>query len=220
MDHVLHRSLLNDPVEAVSCEGLYIIDKDGNRYLDACGGAAVSCLGHDNPEVIAAVEKQLRTLSYAHSAFFTTKALEDLADLITSLAPGMDRALFLSGGSEANEAALKLSRQYFVESGKPDKKLFIAREQSYHGNTLGALAVGGNEWRKQDFKPLLTKSNHISPCYEYRLKKSDESSKQYGLRMANELESMILKLGPENVAAFIAETVVGATVGAVPPVEG
>ena len=220
MNHVLHRSLLQDPVVAVSCEGAYIIDKNGKRYLDACGGAAVSNLGHNNPDIIAAIEKQLKTLAYAHSAFFTTDALEDMADMLISLAPGMNRALFLSGGSEANEAAFKLARQYFVEAGKPDKTLFIAREQSYHGNTLGALAVGGNEWRKRDFLPLLKKGNHISACYEYRLKKAGETSLEYGLRCANELEIKILQLGPENVAAFIAETVVGATTGAVPPVEG
>jgi len=218
--NVLHCSLLNEPVMASRCDGAYIYDVNGKRYLDACGGAAVSNLGHNNPQVIAAISQQLSTLSYAHSAFFTTQALEDLADLLTSLAPGMDKALFLSGGSEANEAALKLCRQFFVESGKLEKKLFIAREQSYHGNTLGALSVGGNEWRKQDFRPLLKQAHHISPCYEYRLKNDKESSYQYGQRMANELETKILSLGAENVAGFIAETVVGATVGAVPPVEG
>ncbi len=220
MNNVLHRSLLNDPILAVACEGPYIIDKDGKKYLDACGGAAVSNLGHHNIEIIDAIGRQIHSIAYAHSAFFTTQSLEEMADLVTSLAPGMDRALFLSGGSEANEAAFKLCRQYFVESGKPEKHLIIAREQSYHGNTLGALAVGGNEWRKRDFKPLLKDGNHISACYEYRLKKDSETSEEFGLRVANELETKILKLGSENVAAFIAETVVGATAGAVPPVKG
>ncbi len=220
MSHVLHRSLLSEPLLATSCEGLYIIDAHGKRYLDACGGAAVSNLGHDNPEVLAAIEKQLNNLAYAHSAFFTTQALEDLADLLTSLAPGMDKVMFLAGGSEANEAALKLARQYFVEKGQPNKQLFISREQSYHGNTLGALAVGGNQWRKKDFMPLLRESHYISACYEYRLKLESESSFEYGQRIANELETKILELGAENVAAFIAETVVGATVGAVPASKG
>ncbi|MCP3673232.1 MAG: aspartate aminotransferase family protein, partial [Gammaproteobacteria bacterium] len=160
------------------------------------------------------------TLAYAHSAFFTTDALEEMAELVTSLAPGMDKALFLSGGSEANEAAFKLCRQFYVESGKPNKHLFIAREQSYHGNTLGALAVGGNEWRKKDFRPLLKPGNHISACFEYRFKNDNETSREYGLRTANELEAKILELGAKNVAAFVAETVVGATAGAVSPVEG
>ncbi|MFT5520829.1 MAG: adenosylmethionine-8-amino-7-oxononanoate aminotransferase [Enterobacterales bacterium] len=220
MNNLIHRSLLNEPTCAVACDGLYIIDSNGKRYLDACGGAAVSNLGHSNKEVIDAIDKQLHNLAYAHSAFFTTEALEDLATLLTSLAPGMDKALFLSGGSEANEAALKLCRQYFVESGKPSKQLFIARQQSYHGNTLGALGIGGNEWRKRDFKPLLKDSHLISACYEYRLKKESESSYEFGQRTANELESKILELGADNVAAFFAETVVGATVGAVPAVDG
>ena len=220
MSNVLHRSLLDVPVEAVSCDGAYITDINGKQYLDACGGAAVSNLGHSNEDVIAAIDQQIHKLAYGHSAFFTTDVLEELATLVTSLAPGMGKAMFLSGGSEANEAAFKLCRQYYVESGQTNKRLFIAREQSYHGNTLGALAVGGNQWRKRDFMPLLKESHHISACYEYRLKQADESSFEYGQRIANELETKILELGAENVAAFIAETVVGATVGAVPPVEG
>ena len=220
MNNLIHRSLLTKPAIATACDGLYIIDSNGKRYLDACGGAAVSNLGHSNQQVIDAIDKQLRSVAYAHSAFFTTEALEDLASLLTSLAPGMDKALFLSGGSEANEAALKLCRQYYVETGKPNKSLFIAREQSYHGNTLGALGIGGNEWRKRDFKPLLKDSHLISACYEYRLKKDSESSYEFGQRTANELETKIIELGADNVAAFIAETVVGATVGAVPAVAG
>ena len=220
MSSLIHRSLLSQPTKAVACDGVYIIDSQGKRYLDACGGAAVSNLGHTNQAVIDAIDKQLHSVAYAHSAFFTTQALENLADLLTSLAPGMDKVLFLSGGSEANEAALKLCRQYYVESGEVTKSIFIAREQSYHGNTLGVLGIGGNEWRKKAFKPLLRDSHLISPCYEYRLKAEGESSYDYGQRIANELETKILELGAENVAAFIAETVVGATVGAVPAVKG
>jgi len=220
LSSLIHRSLLSQPTKAVACDGVYIIDSQGKRYLDACGGAAVSNLGHTNQAVIDAIDKQLHSVAYAHSAFFTTQALENLADLLTSLAPGMDKVLFLSGGSEANEAALKLCRQYYVESGEVTKSIFIAREQSYHGNTLGVLGIGGNEWRKKAFKPLLRDSHLISPCYEYRLKAEGESSYDYGQRIANELETKILELGAENVAAFIAETVVGATVGAVPAVKG
>ncbi|MDH3589826.1 MAG: aminotransferase class III-fold pyridoxal phosphate-dependent enzyme, partial [Gammaproteobacteria bacterium] len=138
MSHVLHRNLLHNPTLAVRGEGLYIIDEAGNRYLDACGGAAVSNLGHNHPRVIEAIRRQAQTLPYAHTSFFTTPVLEQLADTLVTAANGMDKVLFLSGGSEAVEAALKLSRQYFVEIGEPQRHLFIARKQSYHGNTLGA----------------------------------------------------------------------------------
>ena len=220
MSHVLHRSLLGDPPVAVSGDGLCIIDDKGKRYLDACGGAAVSILGHNNEKVIDAIRRQTEALPYAHTAFFSTTALEELADTLVAAAPGMDKVLFVSGGSEAVEAALKLSRQYFVEIGEPQRHLFIARKQSYHGNTLGALAVGGNQWRRRLFAPLLKQGNHISPCFEYRWRNGDESREAYGLRAADELEAKIQELGPENVAGFVAETVMGATVGAAPAVPG
>lgn len=220
MSHVLHRNLLAVPLTAVGGDGVYIIDEQGKRYLDGSGGAAVSCLGHSHPGLIAAIEKQMAALPYAHSAFFTTDVLEELGTRLVDLAPGMDKAMFLSGGSEAVEAALKLSRQFFVESGEPERRLFVARRQSYHGNTLGALGVGGNEWRRKSFTPILTVSHHIAPCFEYRERLNGENSHDYGQRVANELESMLLALGPQNVAAFVAETVVGATAGAVPAVPG
>ena len=220
MGHVLHRSLLQSPARAVRGDGVYIVDAGGKRYLDGCGGAAVSCLGHSHPAVVDAIKSQVGTLPYSHTSFFTTDVMEALAAKLVSHAPGMDRVLLLSGGSEAIEAALKLSRQYFVESGQPERHLFIARRQSYHGNTLGALAVGGNEWRRAQFGPLMVEGHHVSPCFEYRDKRNDESPEAYGLRVANELDAKIRELGPDKVAAFIAETVVGATAGAVPPVAG
>jgi adenosylmethionine-8-amino-7-oxononanoate aminotransferase len=220
MNHVLHRSLLQVPARAARGEGVYVYDTDGNRYLDGCGGAAVSCLGHSHPAVIEAICSQVAELPYAHTSFFTTDAMEELADKLTHHAPGMGKVLLLSGGSETIEAALKLSRQYFVEKGEADRHLFIARRQSYHGNTLGALAVGGNEWRRAHFAPLMVPGNHIAPCFDYRERREDESAAVYGQRAANELEQKILELGPANVAGFIAETVVGATAGAVPPVPG
>ncbi len=201
-------------------DGVYIVDAQGRRYLDGSGGAAVSCLGHSHPDVVAAIEKQLATLPYAHSAFFTTAALEELANRLVVRAPGMDKAMFVSGGSEAIEAALKLSRQYFVEKGEAQRRYFVARRQSYHGNTLGALAVGGNEWRRRPFAPILVAGHHISPCFEYRERQEHEDSHQYGRRVAGELETKLIELGPENVAAFVAETVVGATAGAVAAVPG
>ncbi len=200
--------------------GPYLIDETGNRYLDASGGAAVSCLGHSHPGVVEAIQKQVEKLPYAHTSFFTTDVLEELAQMLVESAPGMGKVLLLSGGSETVEAALKLSRQYFLESGEPERQLFIARRQSYHGNTLGALSVGGNEWRREPFRPLLMPGHHIAPCFEYRDRRDDESADQYGQRVANELEEELLEVGPGKVASFIAETVVGATLGAVAPVPG
>ena len=219
MTHVFHRyPKMNLPV-ATAGEGIELIDSKGKRYLDACGGAAVSCLGHGHPRVLAAIHKQVDELAYAHTSFFTTEVAEQLADELSASAPGdLNQVYFLSGGSEAVEAALKLARQYFVESGQKQRRHFIARRQSYHGNTLGALAIGGNAWRREAFLPLLTPSHHVSPCYAYREQLSGESDAQYVQRLADELEAKILELGADEVAAFVAETVVGATAGAVPPV--
>lgn len=220
MSHIIHRSLAHDPPVAVRGDGNYIIDKQGKRYLDACGGAAVSILGHSEPRVVDAIQRQITALPYAHSSFFSTDVVEELAQTLVDQAPGMDKAMFVSGGSEAIEAALKLSRQYFLEIGEPKRHLFIARKQSYHGNTLGALAVGGNEWRRRPFAPLLKEGNHISPCFEYRWRQADEMRAAFGLRVADELEAKVQELGAENVAGFVAETVVGATAGAVTAVPG
>lgn len=220
MSHALHRSLLHRPPRAVRGDGVYVIDEHGKRYLDGCGGAAVSCLGHNNADVIEAIHRQSARLPYAHTSFFTTDVMEELADAIIGAAPGMGKVLLLSGGSESIEAALKLSRQYFVETGEPDRHLFIARRQSYHGNTLGALATGGNEWRRAKFAPIMVAGHHIAPCFEYRERREDESPETYGLRAANELDAKIQALGPGNVAGFVAETVVGATAGAVAAVPG
>ena len=206
---------------AVSGSGLTIIDRNGKRYLDASGGAAVSCLGHGHPDVLRAMREQIDRIAYAHTSFFSTEIAEELADHLISRAPsGMSHVYMVSGGSEAIEASLKLARQYFVEIGQPERRHFIARRQSYHGNTLGALAVGGNEWRRRQFAPLLIEVAHVSPCYEYRDRRPDESAEAYGARLARELEQTIERLGGGNVIAFVAETVVGATAGATPPVPG
>ncbi len=219
MDHVFHRSSTAAYPTAVRGEGAYLIDSTGMRYLDASGGAAVSCLGHDDAGIIAAVKAQLDRLSYAHTSFFTTEPMEALADELIARAPaGMERVYFVSGGSEAIEAALKLARQYFVEIGQESRRYVIGRRQSYHGNTLGALAVGGNMWRRRQFAPLLMDARHVSPCYEYRERAHGETLEGYARRLADELAQEIEQLGPENVIAFVAETVVGATLGAVPPV--
>jgi len=204
---------------AVSGSGVEIVDADGRRYFDASGGAAVSCLGHGHPDVLAAMRRQLDALAYAHTGFFTTEAAERLADrLIEDAPPGLSHVYLVSGGSEAIEAALKMARQYFVEIGEPGRRHVIARRQSYHGNTLGALAVGGNAWRRVQFEPLLIKTHHIDPCYAYRLQREHESDADYSARATQTLEDKIIEVGPDRVIAFVAETVVGATLGAVPPV--
>jgi adenosylmethionine-8-amino-7-oxononanoate aminotransferase len=221
MSHVFPRHCRAELPVAVGGEGCYLIDAAGRRYLDGSGGAAVSCLGHGDREVTAAVKAQLDRLAFAHTGFFTSEPAEALADLLVEHAPeGIERAYFVSGGSEATEAAIKLARQYFVEIGQPERRHLIARRQSYHGNTLGALAAGGNAWRREQFGPLLIDVSHVSPCYEYRDRREDESPEAYGDRLAAELEAEIERLGPETVMAFMAEPVVGATAGAVPAVPG
>ena len=219
--HVFHRDpRLRYPV-AVRGEGAYLYDREGKRYLDASGGAAVSCLGHSDPAVVAAIQRQLEKLPFAHTSFFTNEPMEALADALIARAPkSFDKVYFVSGGSEAIEAALKLARQYFVEKGEPQRAHVIGRRQSYHGNTLGALAVGGNAWRRKQFEPLLVKTTHVSPCYAYRGKQASETDAAYGERLAKELEQEIQRLGEKSVIAFVAETVAGATIGAVPPVPG
>ncbi len=219
--HIFGRSTRGTLPTAVEGDGAYIIDASGKRYLDGSGGAAVSCLGHSDPDVRAALHAQLDRIAFAHTGFFTTEAAEALADMLIDKAPaGIDRVYLVSGGSEAVEAAIKLARQYFLEIGEPQRHRVIARRQSYHGNTLGALAAGGNLWRRAQFAPLLTEVSHIAPCYEYRDRREDESQEAYGQRIADELEGEIAALGAESVMAFICEPVVGATAGAVPAVPG
>jgi len=219
--HVFHRSLAGKLPLAVKGDGPYIIDAKGDRYIDASGGAAVSCLGHSNENVRQAIHEQVDKLAYAHTGFFSSEPAEKLADFLIERAPGdMEAAYFLSGGSEAVETALKMARQYFLEIGQPQREHFIARKQSYHGNTLGALSVGGNEWRKNSFGPLLVEQGRVSACYPYRDQKIDETDDDYGTRLASELETEIQRLGTDKVIGFVAETVSGATLGAQPPVAG
>lgn len=221
MSHIFPRHTKQLPPVAVRGEGCYLYDAHGKQYLDASGGAAVSCLGHGDQTIIDAVKAQLDKLAYAHTGFLTSEPAETLADLLIDHAPGdLDRVYLVSGGSEAMEAALKLARQYFVEKGEPKRGRLIARKQSYHGNTMGALSAGGNAWRRAQFGPLLIDMSHIDPCYEYRLKRDDETPEEYGLRAANLLEEELLRVGPETVMAFAAEPVVGATAGALTAAPG
>jgi adenosylmethionine-8-amino-7-oxononanoate aminotransferase len=219
MTHLLHRTANAAMPVATGGRGVWLFDQDGKAYLDASGGAAVSNLGHGHPDVLAALHRQLDTVAYAHTSFFTTAVAEELGATLVADAPaGIDHAYLVSGGSEAIEAAMKMARQYFVEKGEPQRRHFIARRQSYHGNTLGALAAGGNELRRRQFAPLLIETHHIDPCFAYRHQRVDESAAEYAERAAKALEDKILELGGDQVIAFLAETVVGATAGAVPPV--
>ncbi|HEX4928782.1 MAG TPA: aspartate aminotransferase family protein [Burkholderiales bacterium] len=221
MSRILHRSLAARLPTAASGRGVVIVDSSGKEYLDASGGAAVSCLGHNHLDVMRAMHEQIDRLAYAHTSFFTTAVAEELAEHLVQHAPaGMSHVYLVSGGSEGVEAALKLARQYFVEIGEPQRRHFVARRQSYHGNTLGALAVGGNEWRRRQFAPLLIDVAHVSPCYEYRDRRADETPEAYSERLACELDDTIARLGPQNVIGFVAEPVVGATLGAAPPTPG
>jgi adenosylmethionine-8-amino-7-oxononanoate aminotransferase len=219
MTRILHRQISSPLPVVVAGRGVELEDAAGRIYIDASGGAAVSCLGHGHPDVIAALHAQLDRIAYAHTSFFTSEAAERLADRLIADAPGnLDHVYLISGGSEAMEAALKMARQYFVEKGQPQRRHIIARRHSYHGNTLGALAVGGNEWRRRQFEPLLIETHHIDPCYAYRFQLPNESDDAYAARSAQALEDRILALGGDSVIAFVAETIVGATAGAVPPV--
>ena len=221
MTQVFHRNPKHNYPVAVGGDGPYVIDRNGKRYLDACGGAAVSCLGHSDREVIDAIKAQLDRLPFAHTSFFTNQPMEALASELVENAPaGIERVYFCSGGSEAVEAALKLARQYFVEIGQAQRSHVIARRQSYHGNTLGALAAGGNLWRRKQFEPLLVEVSHVAPCYAYRGMEQGETDEAYGRRLVRELEQEVQRLGPDRVIAFIAETVGGATLGCVTPVPG
>jgi hypothetical protein len=219
MSSIFHRQIVQPMPEAARGEGVYLVGRDGKRYLDASGGAAVSCLGHNDPEIIAAIKNQLDALEYAHTSFFTSEPAERLADWLGTHAPGqLVKVCFANGGSEAVEIAVKLARQYFVERGEPQRRHVIARRQSYHGNTLATLAFGDNTARKKVYGPLAPETTHISPCFAYRGRRDGESEEEYGLRVANELDAAVVGLGPDKVIAFLAETVAGATVGAVAPV--
>lgn len=221
MSKVFYRSPDHDYPHAVRGEGVYLYDSSGKQYLDGSGGAAVSCLGHSHPQVVAAIKAQVDEMAYAHTAFFTNEPQEQLAARLAERFPGADvRVFFLSGGSEANETAIKLARQYWLSQGKRDKHIVVSRNQSYHGNTLGALSVSGSAGRREIFEPVLHDWPRIDPCYAYRHQQESESAQDYGARAAHSLERAIAENGADNIAAFIAETVVGATLGAVPPVAG
>ena len=218
---VLHRSGAIPPV-AVGGDGIYLHLADGTKIIDGSGGAAVACLGHGNQRIAAAIGRQAATMAYAHTGTFSSQPAEDLAHIVLDGEPGgLTHAYFCSSGSEGTEAALKLARQYFVEIGQPQRTRFIARRQGYHGNTLGALAAGGNMMRRALYEPILAPAfSLVSPCFAYRFKRDDETDQQYVDRLADELEAEFQRLGPDTVIAFIAEPVVGATTGCVAALPG
>lgn len=222
MSHLVHRSLRADPPVAVRGEGIWLTGKDGHRVIDGSGGAAVACLGHGHPHVIAAMKAQMDQLCYAHTALYSCESAERLADMMVGHAPGgLTHAYFCSSGSEGNEAAIKMARQYFLEIGQPQRVHVIARRQSYHGNTLGALSAGGNAMRRAPYQPLLSPAfSHVSPCYAWRDRQDGETDADYVARLAAELEAEFQRLGPDTVIAFMAETVVGATLGCVAALPG
>ncbi len=221
MSHVFQRNSRATMPLVSHADGAYIFDANGKAYLDGSGGAAVSCLGHGDAHVGRAIEDQVSAVAFAHTGFFTSSPAEHLADKLIDLAPeGLDKVYFVSGGSEAMEAALKLARQFFLEIGQPERTRIIARKQSYHGNTLGALATGGNAWRRAPFDPLLMEVSHVAACYPYRGIAEGQNEAEYLKDLIAELEAEIARHGAETIMAFVAEPVVGATLGAVPAVEG
>lgn len=213
--NVLHRVIGADVPEIVSGSGIYLRDTNGREIIDASGGAAVACLGHGHPKVIAAMEAQMASVCYVHSGSFTTPVVEELGRVMAWNAPEtINHTYLVSGGSEAVESAIKLARQYHVEAGSTNRRHIIGRRQSYHGNTIGALSASGHVARRKIYEPMLLPFYHIDPCFFYRHAEPGETPQDYGRRAADNLDAKIRELGPENVAAFIAETVVGATLGA------
>ncbi|RFU79731.1 plp-dependent transferase [Trichoderma arundinaceum] len=221
---VLHRDLKHDPFRVVSSSGFYLQFDDGRKILDATGGAAVSCIGHGDQRVVEAISAQAKTLDYCHTMFYSCPSAEDLCQkLIESTNGRMAKAFIVCSGSEAMDAAMKLCRQHFMELPvpEPSRTHFIARRESYHGTTLGALSVGCHVGRRAMFEPVLMQNiSHVSPCNAYRNKMSSESTEEYVSRLARELDDEFQLAGPQKVCAFIAETVVGAALGCVPAVEG
>ncbi|MET2828450.1 aspartate aminotransferase family protein [Mesorhizobium shangrilense] len=213
-----HRDLLAPTIrEAVAGDGVYIIDRNGNRYLDGSSGSGPSCLGHSNAAVRAAMHAQIDAIAYAHTAFFTTAPMEELAENLCADAPDqLSHVWFTNSGAEAADAALKLTRQYFLDIGQPERHIVIGRRAGYVGSTLAGLAAGGSAMRRGPFSPVLpTNTAHIGPAYAYRGLLEGETLDDFALRTARELEAVIEEVGPSRVSAFICETVVGATLGAV-----
>jgi len=216
---VFRRSSVPDPPVAVSAVGLTIRTADGREYLDAAGGAIVVNVGHGRTEIAAVMAGQAGRLAYAHGSMFTTEPLEAYAIEVAAVLPVDDPAIYpVSGGSEAIETALKLVRAYHLARGEPDRVVVIARHGSYHGNTLGALDLSGRPPLRRPYEPWLGRFRHVSAAYPYRGGEAAAHALADGAALAAELEAAIVEAGPGRVAAFVAEPIVGATLGAaVPP---
>jgi adenosylmethionine-8-amino-7-oxononanoate aminotransferase len=217
---IFHRSLDKCYPVAVKGQGVYLVTESGDKILDGCCGAAVSCLGHSNQEVIEAIVDQTRSLSFAHTSAFTSDAAESLAQLLLQESSGaFSRVNFLTSGSEAVETSLKIARQYHVYNGEPGRVNIIGRDFGYHGNTLGALAAGNNPARRDTFAPMLGSTfHHVSRCF-YDADGKGKTERDYENSLIAELKTKISDLGAETVAAVIIETVGGATLGSVPPTQ-
>lgn len=220
----LDRHLQKEYGEIKGGKGNILFTTQGRDVFDASSGAAVSCLGHGNDRVTQAILLQIKTgTPYLASAFWASRVVEDLCKELIRGTDGQMAKVYLTGsGSEAMEAAIKISRQYFYENDNETPRVnFIAREGSYHGNTMGALAISGHLARRAPYTPLLYRNvHHISSCNPYRQRIDGESDAAYVGRKAAELETKFQELGPETVIGFIAEPVVGAALGCVPCVPG
>ena len=220
---VLHRDLSSRPQNIVSGSGISFTLESGKVIIDASSGPSVSILGHHQPEVTAAIVKQLDRIGYIYSGSkHTCDVAEELASEILSGSPGgLVKAIFVNSGSEATDAALKLATQYWCELGETTRVNFIARKQSYHGNTIGALSVSGHESRRAYYQPWMAHNvTFVDPCFAYRAKLNGEDDEQYVIRLKEQLEDEILRLGPSSVAGFVAETVSGTTLGCLPATPG
>jgi len=221
MSSVFYRTPRHTYPVAVAGLGAWVTDQAGRRYLDMSGGAAVSLLGHQQPDIVAAIQAQVGALAYAHTAFFTTNAQEQLAEmLVTRFNDRASRVYFSSGGSEANETAIKMAWQYWAAKGRPEKQVIISRENSYHGNTFLTLSVSGNVGRRKAAAAPLLDWPRLPTCYPYREQRASETVADYGARLAAELDRTLMAVGADQVAAFICEPVIGASLGAVAPVPG
>ncbi|KAM0426286.1 hypothetical protein ACHAPT_008326 [Fusarium lateritium] len=221
--HILHRAFARRPERVVSASGVSLFLDSGREILDASAGPAVSCLGYGRPKIAEAVKDQVNQLAYLYSgARFTCDATEELATMLLQGEPGgLCKAIFVNSGSEATDAAIKLATQYWHERGMPQKSHFIARKQSYHGNTIGALCISGHDSRRAMYRDWVSHNvSFVDPCYAYRLKGKYESDDAYVKRLVGQLEAKILELGAENVSAFVAETVSGTTLGCLAAVPG
>lgn len=220
--HLVDRSFTQLPFDVVSSSGHYLTLSTGETVFDATGGAAVACIGHGNAEVKEAMIKQFEVNTYCNSMLFSSPVCGELAKLVIDGTGNlMEKIYICCSGSEATEAAIKMARQYFVEAGQPERTHFIAREHSYHGNTLGALSLSGHVARRAIYKPLLsTGFSWVPPCNAYRQRLDGESDAEFVKRKADELEAEFQRVGPSNVIAFVAEPLSGASLGCVPYVPG